>query len=256
MPSRSHEPPTAQRALIIGGTSRLARAIAVEYAQRGLAIELAGRDLTELDRIAADLAVRTSVEVRTYLFDAMSDSSVDELALSLMKSVALPSNLVFVIGYAETLEGSHQDVDLADRVLKTNYAAIVRLLTRLMPRLACSAGLRIVLVGSVAGDRGRRNNFVYGAAKAALATYAQGLRSRLLPSGVQVLTVKLGYVDTRLAFGKTPRLMTPSTRRVARSILAALDRNAMVAYVPWFWRPIMMLLRGLPEAVFIRLPLP
>ncbi|ABD89740.1 SDR family NAD(P)-dependent oxidoreductase [Rhodopseudomonas palustris] len=253
----SHNPSLAsQNALIVGATSRLAQAIAVEYAQRRVAIELAGRDAGELARIAADLAIRHGATVRTQPFDALSNESIDALAAELLGRDALPSDLVFVIGYAENLEQSHRDVALAAQLLATNYAAIVRLLTQLMPRLESSRDHRIAFVGSVAGDRGRRTNFVYGAAKAALAAYAQGLRARLLPTGSQVLTIKLGYMDTRLAFGKTPGLITPQPRTVARSILAAMDRNAMVVYVPWYWRPIMTLLRLLPEAIFIRLPLP
>ena len=114
----------------------------------------------------------------------------------------------------------------------------------------------MTFISSVAGDRGRASNFVYGAAKAALTTYAQGLRAHLAKSGSRVLTVKLGYVDTRLAFGKVPPLLTASPEAAARRIRLHIERGTMVAYVPAFWRPVMMVLRAIPERVFICLPLP
>jgi decaprenylphospho-beta-D-erythro-pentofuranosid-2-ulose 2-reductase len=242
--------------LIVGATSRLAQSIAAEYARNGATVELAARDAAELSRIVSGLAIRYDVGVVSHIFDAVSTETIDALADDLLVREALPQDIVFVIGNAEHLSQSNDDVELASRMLTSNYGGIVHFLTRLLPRLDASRGHRIVLIGSVAGDRGRRTNFVYGAAKAALATYAQGLRARLRISDTQVLTVKLGYMDTRLAFGKTPGFMTPSPESVTRSILAAMDRNAMVVYIPWFWRPIMGLLRCLPEAIFIRLPLP
>jgi short-subunit dehydrogenase len=248
--------PPSSNVLIIGATSRLAQAIAAEYARRGAGIKLAGRDAMELERIAADLAIRHNARVSTHIFDALSNSTIDALASELLSGDSLPRDIVFVIGYAEHLAESYKDLRVADRMLSSNYSSIVRFLTCLMAQLETSRGHRIAIVGSVAGDRGRSTNFVYGAAKAALATYAQGLRAKLLGTGTQVLTVKLGYMDTRLAFGKTPRLITPLPETVARSILRAMDRNAMVVYVPWYWRPIMTVLRCLPEAVFVRLPLP
>jgi decaprenylphospho-beta-D-erythro-pentofuranosid-2-ulose 2-reductase len=242
--------------LIIGATSRLAQALAAAYAGRGATIQLAGRDSAELGRIASDLTIRHGVSVTRRSFDAHSSETIDALANELLEREALPNDIVVVMGYADNLSRSNEDVELAGRMLAANYGAIIHFLTRLLPRLDVDCGHRIVLISSVAGDRGRRTNFVYGAAKAALATYAQGLRARLRGNDNQVLTVKLGYMDTRLAFGKTPGFMTPAPEAVARSVLAALDRNAMVVYVPWFWRPIMGLLRCLPEALFIRLPLP
>jgi short-subunit dehydrogenase len=169
----------------------------------------------------------------------------------------LPRDIIFIIGYSDNADRATCDPALAELILTTNYIAITRFLARLLPQIeASSSGHRIAFVSSVAGDRGRKTNFVYGAAKAALNTYAQGLRALLRPYGTTVLTIKLGYVDTRLAYGKTPALLTCSPAYVARSIRNAIHRQAMVIYLPWIWRPFMTLLKILPESVFIRLPLP
>jgi short-subunit dehydrogenase len=241
--------------LLIGGSSVIAHALARSYAADGWTVILAGRDKAELDTAAADVAIRHGTATRTLAFDAADAASIDAAAESLIAG-SLPGDLVFVIGYSDGADRAAYDPLHAERIFAANYGAITRFVARLLPAIEASSGHRIVFVSSVAGDRGRKTNFVYGAAKAALNTYAQGLRALLLRRGTSVLTVKLGYVDTRLAYGKTPALMTCSPAYAARSIRKALARDAKVVYLPWIWRPIMTLLRHLPEAVFIRLPLP
>lgn len=245
----------ASQVLLIGGSSVIAQALARSYAADGWTVIFAGRDETELSNAEADIAIRHGVVTRTLRFDAAVPSSIDAAADSLTVGV-LPRDLVFVIGHSEGADRAPYDPASAEVILAANYSAITRFLARLLPRIEAGSGHRIVFVSSVAGDRGRKANFVYGAAKAALNAYAQGLRALLRRHGTSVLTVKLGYVDTRLAYGKTPAWLTCSPAYVARAIRNATRRNAMVVYVPWFWRPIMTLLRHLPEAVFIRLPLP
>jgi NAD(P)-dependent dehydrogenase (short-subunit alcohol dehydrogenase family) len=242
--------------LLIGGTSVVAHALAREYARDGWNVIFAGRDEPELERSVNDITVRYETKSRSLRFDATDPDSVEAAAAELLNAAALPNDIIFMIGDSEEAHRAIYDPVQADRILAANYSGTIRFLSRLLLRIEGSSGHRIVLVSSIAGDRGRRTNFIYGAAKAALNTYAQGLRALLLTSGTSVLTVKLGYVDTRLAFGKTPAVITCSPSYAARAIYKAIRRRAMVAYIPWFWRPIMALLQLLPEAVFIRLPLP
>jgi decaprenylphospho-beta-D-erythro-pentofuranosid-2-ulose 2-reductase len=249
------EPQASDQVLLIGGSSVIAQALARSYAADGWAVIFAGRDEIELANSAADVAIRHGAATRTLRFDAADPASVDAAADSLIAG-SIPRDLVFVIGHSDGADRAPYDPASAELILATNYGALTRFLARLLPRIEVGRGHRIVFVSSVAGDRGRKTNFVYGAAKAALNAYAQGLRALLLPHGTSVLTVKLGYVDTRLAYGKTPAWLTCSPAYAARAIRSALRRNALVVYVPWIWRPIMTLLRHLPEAVFIRLPLP
>lgn len=242
--------------LLIGGSSVIAQALARAYALDGWSVIFGGRNQRELDSSATDTAIRHGAATQTLRFDADDPSSVDTAAATLIAAARLPRDIVFVIGHSDGAERAPYDIVEAERIFAANYGAITRFLARLLPQIEAGGGHRIIFISSVAGDRGRKTNFVYGAAKAALNTYAQGLRAMLLPRGTHVLTIKLGYVDTRLAYEKTPALMTCSPAYAARSIRRALGRKAMVAYVPWIWRPIMTLLRHLPEAVFVRLPLP
>ncbi len=247
---------TSKQVLLIGGSSVIAHALARNYAAGGWTVIFGGRDLAELETSASDIAIRHGTAARTLQFDALDPNSIDAAASSLAAAGTLPRDIVFIIGYSDDADRAAHDPAHADLILQSNYGAIARFVARLLPQIQAEAGHRIVFISSVAGDRGRKTNYVYGAAKAALNTYAQGLRALLLPSGSGVLTVKLGYVDTRLAYGKTPALLTASPEYVARSMRRATERGALVIYLPWIWRPIMTLLRILPESVFIRLPLP
>ncbi len=110
----------------------------------------------------------------------------------------------------------------------------------------------MIVIGSVAGDRGRAKNYVYGAAKGGLHTFTQGLRGRLTRAGVHVMTVKLGTVDTRMTWGREGTLLTVSPEKAANAIYAAYQRKAEVVYVPWFWRPIMGIVKLIPERFFKR----
>ena len=110
-----------------------------------------------------------------------------------------------------------------------------------------------IVIGSVAGERGRKRNYVYGSAKGALALFAQGLRGRLAASGVHVMTVKLGTVDTRMTWGREGALLTIAPTKAADLIYAAYRKHAEVVYVPWFWRFIMGAVRSIPESRFKRL---
>ena len=204
--------------LLIGGTSVVAHALAREYARNGWNVIFAGRDQAELQRSVKDITIRHGTKNRSLHFDAIDPASVDAAAAELLKAAALPRDMIFMIGDSDDSHQAVYDPVLADRILAANYTGTIRFLSRLLLRIGADRGYRIVLVSSIAGDRGRRTNFIYGAAKAALNTYAQGLRALLLPRGTSVLTVKLGYVDTRLAFGKTPAVITCSPAYAASAI--------------------------------------
>jgi len=142
------------------------------------------------------------------------------------------------------------------RILNTNYTAAAVALNDLARYLAGrGAPGGIIGIGSVAGDRGRRSNYVYGAAKGALALYLQGLRNRLADRGVHVLTVKPGFVDTPMTAGLQGLFLVAPPARVARDIVRAYQRRRDVVYTPWFWRYIMLLIRAIPESRFKHLRL-
>ncbi len=241
--------------LVVGATSMLGREIAQQYAADGWRVLLAARDTEELRYVASDIAIRSGGKVENLHLDLADTTSIDQVAAKL-RSEIVPQAIVFVAAISDASPAVPEDPALARSMIEVNYAGPTRLIGALLPTLRKAPETMIVLVSSVAGERGRRGNYVYGASKAALNTYAQGLRAALAPDGAGVLTVKLGYMDTRLAYGLTPPLLTCSPRYAARIIRRCADRRRMVIYVPFFWRWICLVLRAIPERLFIRLPIP
>jgi hypothetical protein len=245
----------AQSALIVGATSRLGRELALQYAKSGWRVILAGRDLDELRAVSSDVAIRTGATVDTLPLDLVDTPSVERAAAAIRRN-GMPQAAIFVAGLIEGFADAPYDAAIAHNIMVVNYAGPAQLVSLLLPALKSRGDSALAFVSSIAGERGRGANFVYGAAKAALNAYCQGLRAVLAPHRVRVLTVKLGYMDTRLAYGLAPPALTCSPHFAAKAIRRAIDRGSMVVYVPRFWRPICFLLRLIPERLFIRLPLP
>ncbi|WP_096700252.1 SDR family NAD(P)-dependent oxidoreductase [Magnetospirillum sp. 15-1] len=241
--------------LIAGATSRLGQALADVYGREGRRLLLAGRDAVELGVIAADLTIRHGCECRVVDWDAADSASCARTGAELAAG-ELPEITIFVVGAIDGTEDAWRDADAADRLLAINYGGIVRLLAPMLDGLLAKPGCTVAFVSSVAGDRGRRTNFIYGAAKAALNAYAQGLRAEMAAAGSSVLTVKLGMMDTRMSFGRAPALLTCSPEYAAAAIGRLIAGRRLVAYVPWFWWGIMSVLKAIPERPFIRLPIP
>jgi decaprenylphospho-beta-D-erythro-pentofuranosid-2-ulose 2-reductase len=139
--------------------------------------------------------------------------------------------------------------------LEVNLTATIALLTLLANRFEAARQGCIAVITSVAGDRGRQSNYVYGAAKGGVERFLQGLRNRLFRSGVAVITIKPGFVDTPMTAGVVKNALFASPRRVGRAIYRAIEARRRVVYIPWFWRPIMFLVTALPESIFQRLRL-
>jgi short-subunit dehydrogenase len=245
----------SQAALIIGASSMLGRELANAYAASGWRVILAGRDADELRRVASDVTIRHQTAVDTIALDLANSASIDEAGVVIQKN-GIPDVIIFVAGDSTGSGEAPFDPGVAQNLLAVNYTGPTRLIAALLPMLKAAPGTMLAFVSSVAGERGRRTNFVYGAAKAASNAYSQGLRALLAPDGVGVLTIKLGYMDTRLAYGVAPPAMTCSPSYVAKSIRRAIERRRMVVYVPGFWRLISFILRAIPERLFIRLPIP
>jgi decaprenylphospho-beta-D-erythro-pentofuranosid-2-ulose 2-reductase len=239
--------------LIFGGTSTIARAIAAELAARGFDLALAGRDAAELATGAADLRLRFSITTRVHRVDV-----VDFAGLAAAVTPCLTADVrgvVLAFGYLGDQRRAESDAAETRRILDTNLTGPVLCLNLAAEHLVRAGGGFICVLSSVAGERGRASNYVYGAAKAGLTAYLSGLRGRLAASGVQVLTVKAGIVDTRMSAGMPGAGLAASPARVARSVARAIDRKRDVVFVPWFWRGIMLVIRLIPERVFKRLKL-
>lgn len=243
-------------ALVLGAASAIARAVAGEFASRGFDLLLAGRDREELDRIAADLSLRYRVNAQARAFDALAFDThrafVEACREASRDSLA---GAVLCFGYLGEQSAAQKDPGEARRVLDTNLVGAVSILSLLANHFEERRSGFLCALSSVAGDRGRQSNYVYGAAKAGLTVFLQGLRNRLFASGVTVTTIKPGFVDTQMTWGRPGLFLVASPRTAAKRIVAAVLKGEDQAYVPGFWRPVMLLIRLIPERLFKRMKL-
>lgn len=241
--------------LIVGATSAIARATAAELAHRGHALFLTARDAGELERIAADLRLRYEVPIESAAFD-LADTDTHETLLQQAESgLGALHGVVLASGNLGDAALTRKDETETARLLHINFTAPALLLNRIARALESRGAGFIVGIGSVAGDRGRQSNYVYGSAKGGLALYLQGLRNRLHASGVQVMTVKPGFVDTAMTYGLPGLFLVASPQDVGHDIVTALYKGRDTLYTPWFWRWIMLIIRSIPERFFKRLSL-
>jgi short-subunit dehydrogenase len=244
----------ARRVLIVGATSAVAERLAGQYARDGDDLVLAARNRDALEAVAQDVRVRHGGRVTTLVFDGSDPALVQACAESVVAG-GIPDVVVFAMGENGSPRAAYDRTEIA-RVSAVNFGSIASFVSVLLPGLERRRGAAVAFVGSVAGDRGRKTNFVYGSAKAALHAYAQGLRGLLHAAGVSVTTVKLGYVDSRMSYGLAPPKLTASPEYAAHAIRKAIAARRDVVYVPGFWRLIMLAVRSIPERVFKRLSLP
>ena len=247
------DPPT-QRILIVGATSAIATEVARTFAERGASLVLTGRKPERLAALADDLAVRGAAEVETAVLDVLATES----HAAVVERAFAPGRLdVAVIAHGTLPDQTRCQESAAEtvRALEVNFTATAALLTLLANRFEAQRGGVIAVITSVAGDRGRQSNYVYGAAKGGLAVFLQGLRNRLHHRGVSVVTLKPGLVDTPMTAEVPKNPLFSTARRAGRAIHSAIEGRRDVAYIPWFWRPIMALVTSLPESIFKRLRL-
>ena len=234
--------------IILGATSGIARAVIRKLAAQGHGLFLAGRNMTELEAIAADCRLRGARMAEVMPFDARDPGNYGQLIARLRDEEGELNCAVFT-GSMPEQEAIDADPSMIEGVLAdslTGPATFLQMLAPIMEDRGCGA---IAGVGSVAGDRGRLGNYVYGAAKAGFATYLSGLRNRLGRSGVHVMTIKPGPVDTPMTYGmKLPLMTTPDA--VADDILNGLKRKTNVLYTRKIWRLVMAVIRAIPEPIF------
>lgn len=243
------------RVLIIGATSAIAEAVARICAQRHAGLYLLARDADRVQAIAQDLMVRGAASVATGVLD-VSDFAAHADAIDHAWSGLGGASIVLIAhGTLPDQRRCDGDIDLALREFTVNATATIALANHIARKLEAQGSGTLAVISSVAGDRGRASNYLYGAAKAAVSAYLSGLRQRLRASGVDVLTIKPGFVDTPMtaAFKKGALWATPE--QIARGIVRAVDRRRAVVYLPWFWRPVMAIIRTIPETVFRRIKL-
>ena len=240
--------------LILGANAGIGRALAVEFASHHYDLVLAGRDMEELQALAADLRLRHNVSTHAAKVDVLDFAALEPaLAAGIAQAGDSLEGAVLCTGYLGDPLAARTDLNEARKILNTNFTGSVLALQVLANHFEQGRKGFICALSSVAGDRGRQSNYVYGSAKGGLTVYLQGLRNRLYQSGVHVITVKPGFVDTRMVFGKGKLPLVASPEAVARDIYRAVRDRKNVVYVPWFWRFIMLMVRSVPERVFKRL---
>ncbi|WP_448140759.1 SDR family oxidoreductase [Stenotrophomonas sepilia] len=242
-----------QKILIIGATSAIAESVARLYAARGAALYLAGRSAGKLDTIAADLRVRGAQRAEHGVLDVNDVAAHGALLDTAWSTLGGIDTVLIAHGTLPDQAACDASVDLSLREFATNGTSTIALATALAQRL--QSGATLAVISSVAGDRGRASNYLYGSAKAAVTAYLSGLGQRLRPAGVNVLVIKPGFVDTPMtaAFKKGALWATPD--KVAAGILRAIGKRRAVAYLPGFWWAIIMIIKNIPEFVFRRIKL-
>lgn len=244
--------------ILCGASSAVAVALGRRLAARGWRLHLLGRDLGRLEKIAADLRVRSGVAVSWSEFDAANVSAIPAaFALAIAALPAPLDGLIVCHGVLADEAGRLPGPTELRRLIDVNFTSVAILLSLATERLAGRRGAFLVAISSVAGDRGRQSNFCYGSAKAGLSAWLSGLRNRLQPSGIKVITIKPGIIDSPMTAGLTvgPRALITTPGVVAADIERAILRGRDVVYTPWFWQPIMAVIRWIPEPVFKRLKL-
>lgn len=245
-----------KRIVIVGATSAIAEATARILAQQDARFFLVARNKERLALVAADLALRSSHEPGMYIMDC-SDWTMHQAMLdAALAHLGGLDGLILAYGDLPDQARCQSDMKALRQALETNLLSACTILQLAANHMASQGHGVLVGISSVAGDRGRQSNYVYGAAKAGLAAFLSGLRNQLQAKGVRVVTVKPGFVDSPMTKDLSKNALWAQPEQVGRAIAQAMaGRRGGVVYAPWFWRWIMLVVRAIPEPLFIRLRL-
>jgi decaprenylphospho-beta-D-erythro-pentofuranosid-2-ulose 2-reductase len=241
--------------LVLGATSSIAIATMRRLAAPHIRFMLVARNSNRLIAVAQDLLTRGALSVDTWVMDLDDTAGHSEMLSVAAERLGRIDLALVAHGVLGDQQAAEADFETAAAILHTNFISTVSLLTWLGNCLQAQRGGTLAVVSSVAGDRGRKSNYVYGASKGALNIFLEGLRNRIDRDGVQVLTIKPGFVDTPMTAHVAHNALFASPDEVARGILKAIEQRRDVAYVPWFWAGIMLLIRAIPGRRFKKMNL-
>jgi len=234
--------------LLLGANSDMAIAIARKYAKKGFEIILAGRNREALLPLMEDIKIRYKVPAKTVMFDALDFAGHKTFYQQLGVS---PDITICVFGYLGNQEKAVSDWSESEKIIQTNYTGAVSILNIIAQDYAFRKQGVIVGISSVAGERGRQSNYMYGSAKAGFTAYLSGLRNRLYKYDVHVITVLPGFVNTKMtAELNLPPLLTASPQQIADAVEKAVRKKRNIVYVKWFWKWIMIIIKSIPENMF------
>lgn len=241
--------------IIIGATSAIAESVARLYAKKGNRLYLMARDDTRLQSMAADLKVRGADSVETIILD-VNHFEKHQAIIDEAFSTLITVDLLFIAhGTLPNQKACEREVGLMLKEFNTNALSTLSLLTIAANKFEKQQSGSIAAISSVAGDRGRQSNYVYGAAKGMVSLFLQGLRNRLYASGVNVLDIKPGFVDTPMTVDFPKGFLWAQPMSVAKQIVNSIDKKKNTLYTPCFWQLIMLIIKQVPESIFKRLKL-
>lgn len=239
--------------LILGAASDMAVAIAKTYASKSFNVQLAARNTSRLQALQSDIAIRYNVQCSLHEFDALNFDSHPSFFDGLAQK---PETTVCVFGYLGDNETARANWQESAKIINTNYTGAVSILNVVSNYYAAQKSGTIVGISSVAGERGRQSNYMYGSAKAGFTAYLSGLRNRMFRENVHVTSVQPGFVYTAMTANiKLPPLLTAKPEDVANTVFNAAAKKKNVVYVKWFWRWIMLIIKSVPEFMFKKLKL-
>lgn len=241
--------------MIIGATSAIATEVAREFAKNGSSLFLFARNQERLENLANDLRVRGAKAVHTATFDAQDIASHQKKLEQAIEIIGEIDGVLLAHGDLPNQKSCQEAYEETERSLKTNLLSPIAILTWMANYFESRRKGNITVISSVAGDRGRQSNYVYGAAKGGLSTFLQGLRNRLSFAGVTVTTIKPGFVDTPMTQDLPKGPLFASAATVGQRIHKAMNRGENVVYTPFFWRFIMGIIIHIPEPIFKKLKL-
>jgi decaprenylphospho-beta-D-erythro-pentofuranosid-2-ulose 2-reductase len=239
--------------LILGGRSEVAQATAELFGRNNFNVILAARNADKLSGVITDLKLRTEGCFEAVEFDLLHTKTHQSFYDNLQEK---PDVVICVVGLLGDQKEAEQNYDHARLIIESNFSGVVSILHVVANDFEKRKSGHILAIGSVAGDRGRQSNYVYGSSKAGLAAFLSGLRNRLHRSNVTVSTIKPGFIRTRMTEGmKLPPLITAEPMEVAKAVYMAYVDRKNVVYVLWPWRFIMLIIRLIPEFIFKKLKL-
>lgn len=239
--------------LILGGNSDVGKSLARDFSKLGSNIILTSRKEGQLDSFKSNLEIRYSIKCDVKFFNALDFNSHESFYNNLKKK---PDIVISCIGYLDNQEKSENSFEESLKSIQTNFTGLVSVLNIISNDFESRKSGIIVGVSSVAGDRGRGSNYIYGSSKSAFTSYLSGLRNRLFNSGVKVITVKPGFINSKMTKHlDLPKILTASPNDISSDIIKSIKDKKNIIYTKWFWKWIMIIIESIPEFIFKKLKL-
>ena len=239
--------------LILGGNSDVGKSLAKDFGKLGSNLILTSRKEGQLDSFKSDLEIRNEINCDVELFDVLDFNSHESFYNNLKKK---PDIVISCIGYLDNQEKSENSFEESLRSIQTNFTGLVSILNVVSNDFEIRKSGIIIGISSVAGDRGRGSNYIYGSSKSAFTSYLSGLRNRLNESGVSVITVKPGFINTKMTSHlNLPKILTSSPDNISNDIINSIKKKKSIIYTKWFWKCIMLIIKFIPESIFKKLKL-